>query len=95
MRSTYLDLLDGHGSDDLTPEVVISGRFSRRAVTHFELLLNARVQKVLPFHVLISYEQSGLGNRKRKVFEFETPEACTSFVDQIAQRAVESRGRRC
>ncbi|WP_162916926.1 hypothetical protein [Cohaesibacter haloalkalitolerans] len=63
------------------------------AIEHFHYLLEPKITNVSGFSVDVSYVQSGLGNREEKALRFDSRTACEAFVDQLAQRAVEGRGR--
>nr|WP_320142427.1 hypothetical protein [uncultured Cohaesibacter sp.] len=93
MRSTYLELLDG--IEDPMRVVIDFYEDVGLAVHAFEALCDVRVSAISSHYVVASYVQSGLGNREPKAFRFDSCTACAAFVDQIAQRAIEGRGRLC
>ena len=62
-----------------------------RAIQYFDRLVEPRIVAVGDFAVTISHVQSGLGNRAFLMIGFTWKGEAESFVDQIAQRAIEGR----
>ncbi|WP_321339690.1 hypothetical protein [uncultured Cohaesibacter sp.] len=65
------------------------------AIQYFDRLVEPRIVAVDDLTATISHVQSGLGNRAFLMIGFSMLGEAESFVDQIAQRAIESRGRLC
>ncbi|WP_319568985.1 hypothetical protein [Cohaesibacter marisflavi] len=74
--------------------IVEAGAVSR-AIQYFDRLVEPRIVAADDLTATVSHVQSGLGNRAYRMFGFSMLGEAESFVDQIAQRAVEGRGRLC
>ena len=63
------------------------------AVTHFDRLVEPRMDACSAATVLVSHIKSGLGNRSEQVFHFDHCDDVERFVDLMAQWAIEGRAR--
>ncbi|WP_319499305.1 hypothetical protein [uncultured Cohaesibacter sp.] len=61
------------------------------ALEHWRIRTEPRIKKIAGSILLLSYLQSGLGNRDTMALAFSTSEQCGRFVDELARVAIEGR----
>nr|WP_321457210.1 hypothetical protein [uncultured Cohaesibacter sp.] len=93
MSSSFLDWLEELEMPFRAESGVCFGRDVAAALAYFDRLTAPKISGVSGATVIVSRVQSGLGNRETMAMQFESRAACSAFVDQLAQRAIEGRAQ--